>query len=95
MKEKIKKNGLLHAFYSFFNTIIKGYKIYKNIQNKYGHECKIYIGQHPGTGDVYLQSKFLSVYAAPPITTKTYSVTPCFSAYTDRNLDCKLRHEQE
>ena len=29
MKEKIKKNGLLHAFYSFFNTIIKGYKIYK------------------------------------------------------------------
>ena len=49
MKEKIKKNGLLHAFYSFFNTIIKGYKIYKNILGNpikelaYGHKSTVFL----------------------------------------------------
>lgn len=86
MKEKIKKNGLLHAFYSFFNTIIKGYKIYKNIQNKYGHECKIYIGQHPGTGDVYLQSKFLSVYAEKQGVTEYVFVVIGGAAYSVAKL---------
>lgn len=47
---------------------------------------QIYIGQHPGTGDVYLQSKFLSVYAEKQGVTEYVFVVIGGAAYSVAKL---------
>lgn len=63
IRKKLRNNGLIHGVYSFLFSTLKGYEQYRQIQQEFGGDCKIYLAQHPGTGDVYLQAKFLSAYA--------------------------------
>lgn len=48
---------------SKFKSVIRGKRVYERIREKFPG-FKIYICQHPGTGDVYLQSKFIGEYAS-------------------------------
>ena len=43
--------------------VLYGYHVYRRIKRYYGKNCRIYVGQHPGTGDVYLQAMLLDSYA--------------------------------
>lgn len=57
---KIKR---IKDIYNNIAIINRGYKVYSSLKQEYGIDCKIYVGQHPGTGDVYLQSMFINGYA--------------------------------
>lgn len=58
IKKICGKSFILNILY-----VLKGYAIYKSLISKYGKNCKIYVCQHPGTGDVYLQAKYVDTYA--------------------------------
>lgn len=62
IKDKLRGFGLLKIVKAFCTVIYPGMRVYMKIINKYGSDTTIFIGQHPGTGDVYLQSMMLSSY---------------------------------
>lgn len=59
IKLLLKKKGLIRIIWNVMTKIRRGQKVYEYILGKYGEKCKIYVGQHPGTGDVYIQAMFL------------------------------------
>lgn len=62
IKKRLRKLGLLKIVKTFWTAIIPGFKVYMRIIKKYGDDVNILIGQHPGTGDVYLQSMMIKNY---------------------------------
>ena len=52
----------IRKFLGQIYAILAGYRIYKGLLKQYGDDCYVMVGQHPGTGDVYLQAKFLNAY---------------------------------
>lgn len=62
IKNRFRKFGLLKILKTFITVILPGLTVYSRIKAKYGEDTTIFVGQHPGTGDVYLQSMLLKPY---------------------------------
>ncbi len=69
-KQYLRTKGPIYIIRTICKEILPGYGVFKSLQRKYGKDVSIFVGQHPGTGDVYLQSMFLKEYISSHQITK-------------------------
>ena len=62
MMQKLKKYGLFCAMHEFFEWIVPGMRLYRNIQKSCGKSATIIVHPWPGTGDIFLLHKYFSQY---------------------------------
>lgn len=59
---EIEEKDTRELFDAGFETVDRGYGVYKALQDKYGEECRIMPCPYPGTGDVYMACSLLPHY---------------------------------